>query len=212
MEKDLERELEILNAKLDNLRKSSTNENEISLVLLEIGSVYYLRGKNDEALKYYNQFIESKMRPKQISIETAIYTIAIICYYEYYEGKFELALNYNNQSLETEKQSLPLNHGNLAAILNNIGLAYEIQAKYEEALKYFNQSLEVKKQTLPSNDFLIAKTLDNIRLAYEKLVKCYNHSERIVSQTPEETINAGNLKEELLKANGKNKIHYFYCF
>ena len=64
------------------MRKSSTNENEISLVLLEIGSVYNKQGKNDEALKYYDQFFESKKRPKDISIETAIDNIGSIFFDE----------------------------------------------------------------------------------------------------------------------------------
>lgn len=59
MENDLEKELEILKAKLEDLRKSPTKESEISTTFLEIGIVYNKLGKNNEALSYYNQFLKT---------------------------------------------------------------------------------------------------------------------------------------------------------
>ena len=52
------KDIEILKAKLEELRKSSTNENEITKTLLEIGSVYRNEGNYQEVLKYYQQSLE----------------------------------------------------------------------------------------------------------------------------------------------------------
>lgn len=48
----MEKDIEILKAKLKELRKCSTNENDITKTLLEIGSVYRNEGNYEEALKF----------------------------------------------------------------------------------------------------------------------------------------------------------------
>lgn len=86
---DLEKQLEILKAKLEDLRKSPSKESEISTTFLEIGIVCNKLGKNDEALSYYNQFLKTNNLPNE-NLIIALNNTGVVYYNE---GKYEEALN-----------------------------------------------------------------------------------------------------------------------
>ena len=155
---------------------------DLATALNNVGSVYSNLGKDDEALRYYNESLEMTQRlfkGDHTSIATSLNNVGSV-----YDnlGKYDEALRYCKDSLEMKQRLFKGDHSSIATSLNNIASIYSNLGKDDEALIYYNDSLEMTQRLFKGDHSLIATSLNNIGFIYKNLgktdeaLKCYKDS------------------------------------
>ncbi|MCX6562514.1 MAG: tetratricopeptide repeat protein [Candidatus Aminicenantes bacterium] len=122
--------------KMQKLTKASGGivADEATFVLLENGNQAYKESKYDEAMAFYQQFLEKNPNLYQIQVSIAD------CWRE--KGDFEKAVEIYNKVLEQSKVDAALGKEMAAKSLAGIGNCYLKQNKLKEAQDFFKQSIE----------------------------------------------------------------------
>jgi tetratricopeptide (TPR) repeat protein len=107
---------------------------EATFELLEKGNQAYKESKYDEAMAFYQQFLEKNPNLYQIQVSIAD------CWRE--KGDFEKAVEIYNKVLEQSKVDAALGKEMAAKSLAGIGNCYLKQNKLKEAQDFFKQSIE----------------------------------------------------------------------
>ncbi|MFX0090579.1 MAG: tetratricopeptide repeat protein [Candidatus Hodarchaeota archaeon] len=125
-------------------------------LLTQKGSIYWMRGRLDEALELFQQSLV--MREKignKMEIAESSNSVGIIYAIK---GDSDRALRYFEQCSELFAE---LNHKqNYARTLNNIGNIYASKGELDQALEYYHQSLTLGEEI--GNKQQVAQTLNNI--------------------------------------------------
>jgi serine phosphatase RsbU (regulator of sigma subunit)/Tfp pilus assembly protein PilF len=133
--------------------------------LNNIGFILKNRGRDFEAIKYFEQSVESyKAISNQIGIAETYNNLA-----EAYTnlGQIEKALDYHNQSLKIKEETG--DKDGIANSLNNMGLVYYNQNEAEKALEFHKKAYLIKKEL--KNLFGEGTALNNIGLDFYALGK-----------------------------------------
>ncbi|CAF1541544.1 unnamed protein product, partial [Didymodactylos carnosus] len=143
------------------------NDPVMSTFYNNIGLVYNDQGQYSQALKYYEQSLEIRLKTlgPNHSIVAITYNNIGGVYND--QGEYSQALKYYEQSLEIRLKILGPNHPSVAKTYNNIGTVYKDQGEYSQALKYYEQSLEIDLTTLGPNHPSVAITYNNIGTVYK---------------------------------------------
>lgn len=122
--------------KMQKLTKASGGivADEATFELLEKGNLAYKEAKYDEAMVFYQQFLEKNPNLYQIQVSIAD------CWRE--KGDFEKAVEIYNKVLEQSKVDAALGKEMAAKSLAGIGNCYLKQNKLKEAQDFFKQSIE----------------------------------------------------------------------
>lgn len=144
------------------------------------GVLYYYKGDNKNALKYYQESLRIKEKLGEINNDGLLYNIGNI-YSDTGEYKkalvnFEKALKINE---DTDDSKGILN------CLNSIGNVYYMQGNYPLALKYHNESLKVAKSANDSigifQSFINTGNLYRMQNLNDKALNYYNKALAIES-------------------------------
>ncbi|HSE98700.1 MAG TPA: CHAT domain-containing tetratricopeptide repeat protein, partial [Blastocatellia bacterium] len=133
---------------------------EMARVLHNIGLVYRLQGRLDQALEYFNRALAIGEQIKDKALTAmALNNIGII---HRFQGRYELALEFYQKcralSEEIDDKSVMRN------VLTSIGNVYQAQGSYELALEYYQKSQAVSVQL--NDKAAIAVSLYNIGAVY----------------------------------------------
>jgi tetratricopeptide (TPR) repeat protein len=125
-----------ITVKMQKLTKASSGivADEATFELLEKGNQAYKEAKYDEAMAFYQQFLEKNPNLYQIQVSIAD------CWRE--KGDFEKAVEIYNKVLEQSKVDAALGKEMAAKSLAGIGNCYLKQNKLKEAQDFFKQSIE----------------------------------------------------------------------
>jgi len=153
---------------LEIVKKKEDNFDDLRGILNNIGNIYSLIGKYDEAQNYFNQSTEISKRKYGTNHPNILINIG-----ENYRKtcKYDEALKCYNESLEIFKKTYGTNaNEGKAKALNNIGLVYMEKNDFENALDNFLESLETKRKFYGTEiNSSIALTLNNIGIIFTRL-------------------------------------------
>ncbi|KAK0054937.1 hypothetical protein Bpfe_015513, partial [Biomphalaria pfeifferi] len=147
------------------------------------GIILQRQGRNQEALRYFRDAIESKiphhfgdvsesLKVPEFLVKEENFTAGI------YETIPLILTGHENEALkklfpllhdlESEKENV---HPQYAVLLNNIGLAFERGEDLPKALKWYKKSLEVRRRLGKITPYILVISLNNIAMLTYKLSK-----------------------------------------
>ncbi|MHA2249413.1 MAG: tetratricopeptide repeat protein [Candidatus Kariarchaeaceae archaeon] len=144
----LDETLEVVK-KGETILNSLTVEDRLSLKIDEAtlfnikGVVYFLQGRYDSALEYYNKSLEIREELQNgYDIAISFDNLGVV-YRE--KGELDTALEYHNKSLQLRKTIGEKHH--IANTLNNIGVVYYNKGELDLALDYFQKCVKVGEES-----------------------------------------------------------------
>ncbi|WKV11675.1 CHAT domain-containing protein [Marivirga harenae] len=148
---------------IDNLDSDSTSH-EVNLLLAEL---YFLKGRNDKAMKLLTSFeendeIQNHKKPELYARWLKNYGLIL-----WNQGKRDRALEFLQQSLAEYKRIEGLDRANIADIYNNIGLVY-VSTEPKKAVDYYKNALAIYSDFEDENLDKIIQLSINISLAEVK--------------------------------------------
>jgi tetratricopeptide (TPR) repeat protein len=157
--------------------KSSDVEEFCAKLLVQIhhniGNCYYRLGKNDVALKYYQESVrlaENVGTSSQLFYQAASQNALGVALFHSIEcpnrsgcmGLFQSAL-------ETFRSVFGSQSTQVATLCNNIGRVHYVKADYQEALASYKVALDIRRDCLEANSIDLAATICNAGQAYHQL-------------------------------------------
>lgn len=130
-----------------------------------MGYVLKYRGKNDEALSYYQKSLELSKKTNDLNGLSSMYNNIGLIYGN--QGNIKKALEYYNQCLKIRIE-IDDKKG-LATIYNNIGAEYRKQGDNNKTLEYYKKSMSYSKQI--NDERNLGRNLNNIGFVYYALDK-----------------------------------------
>ncbi len=157
---------ELLKEVIETLKKSDTDE-KVSISILSIGKNYFMSGKFDKAMEYYNMALEHTEKInnsyKRDMIKARIYGDIGIA--NDYSGNFEKALEYYNMQLEiSERRNLKIEKN---TVLGNIGVIYHLTGNLNKAKDYYEMKLKLTEELGLRLD--LAQVLNNMGFLFKDL-------------------------------------------
>jgi tetratricopeptide (TPR) repeat protein len=122
-------------------------------------------GRNEDALRVFQNVLEIAKQNKFTSLETSLLNNIALVYTQ--QASYDKALDYHFRSLTLREETN--DRGSIAITQNNIGLIYYKLNDFENALKYYLQSLSLKKEIKDMYD--IERSYINIGLCYVQFKK-----------------------------------------
>ena len=138
-----------------------------SLCLLNIGKNYFMSGRFDQAINFYEQALENSAkiqdRYERDKIRAKIFGDLGIA--NDYAGNFEKALDYYNKQLKlTEDLNLKIDK---AGAVGNIGIVYHMTGNLQKAKEYYELKLKLSEELGLRLD--LAQILNNMGFLYKDL-------------------------------------------
>src|SRR5262249_10227508 len=119
--------------------KSRSDKMKVALLLRNIGGVYSLQGRNDEAQRALQEalkIVRADPKPDQTFIEQMLKCLGV----EYYrQGNMKKAEQLCTQALAKTSGDAY----NRADLLNNLGAVYHVKREFQKAEEYLKQALKV---------------------------------------------------------------------
>ena len=146
-----------------------------SIILSNIGEIYFDKGDYDQALEYYKRSFDTAEQSKKIGYQqkmgSSLWGIGNVYLYK---GDLDTALDYIERSLKIFEE-IDFKHG-IDLSLNNIGLVYRKKGDNDKAVECLEKSLTIKKEIGVLADDLIWSTT-YLYLTYKHLGKDYDEKE-----------------------------------
>lgn len=143
-----------------------------------IGNIYRIQGKYDEAIDLYKRVIEMREKDSlQFHILPTSYNNIASLYLtkEMYKEGMEY-MNKAENLYEQNKDSL-----GLAALYNNKASVYFDYGSFDKSYDYFNKCLKIRRRFLGENDLSVAGVYDNISVLMKKtgqIKEAYGYSQK----------------------------------
>lgn len=144
------------------LSKKLKSVKNIALSHNQIGIVFYVKGKNLDALDYFQQAMKEGRPLNNNKLNGRIYNNIANLYGDL--KQYDKALDYYRKLIASSEQA-NLSHDETVALFN-MGTVYTEQNNYEEALNHFEKSLALA--TKDSNMKMLPFILSNIGIVYNE--------------------------------------------
>ncbi|MHA1984713.1 MAG: hypothetical protein ACW967_10185 [Candidatus Hodarchaeales archaeon] len=154
--------LDIIDEGISNLLELSEIDNELKNLLhffyVERYHCYFIEGKYEEALNYYNNLLDHDFPDISDNVKLYIYYLIATIYFE--QGNYINAIETNNEALKIAQA--PNFSKYLPIILNQIGTANLAMNKLEVSVETYKLSLSISEKQ--NNHYYISKNLIDIAL------------------------------------------------
>ena len=200
-----------LNKALVLSRKIEDNNNE-SLVLMNMGNLYGDMGKWSKAIEYFKNGLLISEGINNLRRNASILKgIGLACLFK---GDTSTGYSYLQESLNICKEIKALDV--YAMVLNNIGIYYDMLGRWKKAIEAYKESLSIAKKI--KNIIVISNIMNNIGFAYSSLgeskqaIYYLKESVKIADKIGDiynKGINYVHLGEEYLKKDEFTEVKYY---
>lgn len=156
------------------MRQALGDQNGQAAPLNGLGNSYFHQGNFRQALRFYQQALQSRNASDHRSICGYLNSIGNIYRHQ---GDYTVALEYYQRALALT-QTVP-NHPLQALTMNNMGTAYWIQGNYEQAESFFRQSQQARR---PDDAVGQSAALINLGAVYQARQE-YARAEQVYQQS-----------------------------
>lgn len=178
-----------------NLKAKKAGENGTTVADIndDIGDIYRLQKKDNEALDYYMRGQEYRVRVFGDDNECMVKSFIRLSLYYEEKGQHEKALRYCDMMVKIgEKREQDMNKELLFELYATVGSMYLKIGQYEKAILYHKDALKVCEEIFGSEHPLAAKLYDDMGHAnlemrnLDMALECYNEGLRIKMKVIEE--------------------------
>lgn len=134
-----------------------------------VGGVYYAKGDFENALKYYNQLLdtyEHAFGPDHAGTGKGYHNVGLIYYRK---GNFGKALQYFETALSVWLNTLGEDHSYVANCYTNMSNVYFLKEEYQKSIELDLKALAIWKKNLGEDHPYIAVSYNNLGLTYKEL-------------------------------------------
>ncbi|CAF3483877.1 unnamed protein product [Rotaria sp. Silwood1] len=142
---------------------------EVADVYNQMGKVYRLNGKFEEAMQNYQRAYDLTLTSHPFRIKEAAKALNNIAIIFRKRCQYDRALELHFQALKTKEEYYGKDHLETAKTLRNIGSVYDAKQQYDHALEYYQHCLRIQQKHLPTDHIDIAMTLQNIGKVYRDM-------------------------------------------
>jgi len=144
--KDFKNAIQYFQKSLQLIKQSSSRDNnDIAMLLHNIGSAHYDAGEYKEAYHYYLEAIKFGKCKQIKNTHCAIFYNDLGLYYQFIIKNFSKAEIFYRKALKIQNIISISNRQTSATIYHNIGLICSNKNKYTKALKYHHKALRIRK-------------------------------------------------------------------
>ncbi|UJR12364.1 hypothetical protein I4U23_016541 [Adineta vaga] len=157
--------IELVNDEVDELKslfESMKNEIAQETDFLSLGNLFRVRGKIDEAEKYFKREIRSvpEHHPNSWRCCASLGNIAAD------RGRFDQAYDYLTAALELAQNSPLLDRGFIGGIYTNLGVVLTAIEDYENACNHYSKALEITVEVYGNRHLYVADIYLNMGNVY----------------------------------------------
>jgi tetratricopeptide (TPR) repeat protein len=153
----------------DGHNQDDLQDEKLSTLCYNVGSVMYENREYDEALEYFKNILKKELNPTvdQNSFSANVYNQIGLVYYE--KRDYENALVEYRKALEIQSKVLRLDHPDASESYSNIGNAYHGKYDYENALVQHDKALKIRLKVLGPDHPDTATSYNNIGSVYYEM-------------------------------------------
>lgn len=186
-------EAELERTDLSQKRILAINEQLLGTLADNLGVIYEVQGKHEQAQAMYQRAQAINKRPlgaqalheQQLGFirpnETEAQNLTNQGVLLLHQGEYVKAEISLKRALVIQQQHLGIEHPDTTESLNSLGLAYKLQKRYAEAELLFRQALEIRERVLGAEHPNTATSLDNLANLYYTQGK-YQEAEALAKQ------------------------------
>ncbi|UJR11038.1 hypothetical protein I4U23_015222 [Adineta vaga] len=146
-----------------------SEDKQIELDLIRLGSVLQRMGKYTDAERYYRRCLDDSLRSNDSHhISTCYFSLGSL---EEKKGNHDASLKFFNKSLEIDKKTYQSNHPNIANTYNSIGNIYQTIGDFERALEAYSNALSIFRRAHGDNHVHVAMCWNNIGGIFQRQKK-----------------------------------------
>jgi CHAT domain-containing protein/Tfp pilus assembly protein PilF len=167
---------------------------DLAVRLNKAGDCYYLVGRFDKAIKYYEEALDiARKLGQEDNVSNGLNNIGNI-YKSWHQ--YETAIKYYEEALGFDRK-LGMEE-KVAILLNNISEIYDFMGQYDRAIKYYKEALDIDRRLrLEDNVSIGLNNIGNIyksRGQFDTAIKYYEEALDIDKKLGKEADDALNLK------------------
>ncbi|KAL7269776.1 hypothetical protein RUND412_007546 [Rhizina undulata] len=133
-----------------------------SEIMQNIGKVFYVQDRYDEALEWYQKEFELKEKALGKYNPSTIETVDRIAETFRLQGRFDEALEWDQRALEGKENSLGTDDPGIIRILYGISKKFRDMKRYDQAIEWYKRTLERKDRVFGKHHSSTLETVDDI--------------------------------------------------
>lgn len=175
---DMGRARELLEGAMKIQNKINSNDSEpIANLLISMGDLNYVLGKNEEAITYFNQASECRNLSANTNVSIWNHLVGALLRV----GKFQEANEIAHKAYQVYQEKLSvLKFDTIINIFNNLGSVFEIESNYKEAEKCYEYLISIMSSIQDFDKPSLASVYNNLGMLNlntgfsEKAVEYFN--------------------------------------